>query len=98
SSVSSGNNAGDCNRKQQWRSAGNRRESSPSYMAECSRLSTTFMGYDVDIFVFLGLEEAKLSLHQRVRHVGKVFELFQLRGVVQIALEDLKGGPIDTLA
>jgi len=56
------------------------------------------MGYDVDIFVSLGLKEAKLSLHQRVRHVGKVFELFQLRPVVQIALEDLKGGAIDTLA
>jgi hypothetical protein len=66
-------------------------------MTGCCRLSATFMGYDVDIFVFLGLEEAKLSLYQRVRHVGKVFELFQFRRVVQIALEDLKGRAIDTL-
>ncbi len=67
-------------------------------MAGCSQLAATFIGYDVDIFVFLGLEEAKRSLHQRVRHVGKVFELFKFRGVVQIAMEDLKGSAVDTLA
>ena len=83
---------------QQCRSAGTRCESSPSYMAGCSQLASTFIGYDVDIFVCLGLEEAKRSLHQRVRHVGKVFELFKFGGVVQIAMEDLKGSAVDTLA
>ena len=56
------------------------------------------MRYDVDIFVLLGLEEAKLSLHQRIQHVWKVFEVFQFRWVVQIALKDLKRCAIDTLA
>ena len=67
-------------------------------MVGCYQSTATFIGYDVDIFVFPGLEEAKLGLHQRVRHVGEIFEPFQLRRVVQIALEDLEGHAIDTLA
>jgi len=98
--TSSSNTEGDFGRKQLllFVSNGDGVKSSSSYMAGCFQLAATFIGYDVDVFVFLGLEEAKLSLYQRIRHVGKIFELFQLRWVVQITLENLNGRAIDTFA